>query len=72
LTCEVGSKTEKEESSSTKQTLIFTLFACAYQSLSAFIQQCFSLTTNQHQPESGSQKPSSEQDDYMTYADQIK
>jgi hypothetical protein len=27
------------------------------------IQQCFSLTTNQHQPESASQKPSSEQGD---------
>jgi hypothetical protein len=37
---------------------IITRFACAYQ---LAIQQCFSFTTNQHQPEPVNQKPSSEQ-----------
>jgi hypothetical protein len=43
-------------------SLTTIMFACAYQ---PSIQQYFSLTINQHKPESASQKPSSEQSEQI-------
>jgi hypothetical protein len=54
-------------SSSSTSTLLYfvTFYHPVRLSLSALIQQCFSLTTNQHQPELAGQKPTSKQSEFL-------